>query len=446
MTTAIRTTPVVAVLGASGLIGESLCAFLLANGYDVIPVARRFTPVQESAWRGRAVRYAPVDADAASLSAFLDTTRADVIVNCIGVLQDAPGSSASDANRAFVVRLVDALRKQDERAPLLVHVSIPGQGEDDFTEFSRGKRAAEAAIADSGLSHVILRPGFVLADAAYGGSALMRALAVVPFDLPQKLAQRPFAVTDARDLGRTVAFLLDEWTAGRRAWRAGWDVMQEKTQNVEDVLAGLTTRLAGPKRRIRAPGWALTAASVAGDIISGLGWRPPVRSTALAEMARGVTGDPSRWREMTGITPVSSSNTAGLVAATVQERWFARLYLLKALIFGILVLFWVMSGCIALTVAFDAARRILTDHGFGDALATAVTVATSLMDITIGILIAIRRTSRIGLLAGIGLSLFYMMSAAIMTPGMWVEPLGALVKTGPAIVLMMVGLAVADDR
>ncbi|GHE79295.1 hypothetical protein GCM10019059_42300 [Camelimonas fluminis] len=170
MTTAIRTAPVVAVLGASGLIGESLCAFLLANGYDIIPVARRFTPVQESAWSGRAVRYAPVDADAASLCAFLDTTRANVIVNCIGVLQDAPGSSASDANRAFVVRLVDALRKQDERAPLLVHVSIPGHGADDFTEFSRGKRAAEAAIADSGLSHVILRPGFVLADAPYGGA------------------------------------------------------------------------------------------------------------------------------------------------------------------------------------------------------------------------------------------------------------------------------------
>lgn len=444
--TAATEAPTVAILGASGLIGESLCAFLLAEGYDVLPVARRFTPVQEAVWGRRALRHALVEADAADLRTFLAATKADVIVNCIGILQDAPGASATDANRDFVLRLVEALRQQGERAPLLVHVSIPGQGEDDSTEFSRGKRAAEAAIASSGLSYVILRPGFVLADAAYGGSALMRALAVVPFDLPDNLAQRPFAVTDARDLGRTVAFLLDAWRAGRRSWRATWDVMQEKTQNVGEVLAGLVTRLAGPKRRIRAPGWALAAASAAGDAVSRLGWRPPVRSTALAEMWRGVAGDPSGWRKTTGLAPLSGPATVGSVAATVQERWFARLYLLKALIFGILVLFWVLSGGVALTVAFDAARRILTDHGFGDAFATTVTVVTSLMDMTIGILIAIRRTCRAGLLTGIGLSLFYMMSAAIMTPDMWVEPLGALVKTGPAIVLMMVGLAVLDDR
>jgi hypothetical protein len=29
---------------------------------------------------------------------------------------------------------------------------------------------------------------------------------------------------------------------------------------------------------------------------------------------------------------------------------------------------------------------------------------------------------------------------------MWIEPLGALVKTAPAIVLMMVALAILDDR
>ena len=35
---------------------------------------------------------------------------------------------------------------------------------------------------------------------------------------------------------------------------------------------------------------------------------------------------------------------------------------------------------------------------------------------------------------------------ALLTPDLWVEPLGALVKTGPAIVLMGVGLATLDNR
>jgi hypothetical protein len=190
----------------------------------------------------------------------------------------------------------------------------------------------------------------------------------------------------------------------------------------------------------------LAAASRAGDLVSRLGWRPAVRSTALAEMKRGVTGDPAMWQRETGLDPLSGPNTLAMTDATVQERWFARLYMLKALIFGILVVFWVVSGSISLTVAFDAATRILTDHGFGEPLAKAITIVTSLMDISTGLAILHRRTVRIGLLAGIGLSFFYMISAAVITPEMWIEPLGALVKTGPSIILMMVGLAVLEER
>ena len=48
--------------------------------------------------------------------------------------------------------------------------------------------------------------------------------------------------------------------------------------------------------------------------------------------------------------------------------------------------------------------------------------------------------------AGIAVALGYMGGAAVLTPDMWIEPLGALVKTGPAIVLMGVARAVMDDR
>ncbi len=34
----------------------------------------------------------------------------------------------------------------------------------------------------------------------------------------------------------------------------------------------------------------------------------------------------------------------------------------------------------------------------------------------------------------------------MLTPDLWTEPLGALVKTGPAIVLMLVALLTLDNR
>jgi hypothetical protein len=108
--------------------------------------------------------------------------------------------------------------------------------------------------------------------------------------------------------------------------------------------------------------------------------------------------------------------------------------------------FWIVSGLIALTLAFEAATAILTEHGFSLPTAKFATIASSMADILVGAGIAARRTCRPTLLAGIGISLFYMLGAAVITPNMWIEPLGALVKTVPAIVLMLVALAILDDR
>jgi hypothetical protein len=163
-------------------------------------------------------------------------------------------------------------------------------------------------------------------------------------------------------------------------------------------------------------------------------------------LRRGVTGDPSGWMEATGIVPKTITQAVGGYAATIQDKWFARLFLVKALMIASLALFWTVSGFIALFISYSAAAGILSSHGFPPSLVTPVTVLTSLMDMSIGVLIAFRRTCAIGLVAGILASLGYMVGAAILTPDLWIEPLGALVKTGPAIVLMLVALLILDNR
>jgi hypothetical protein len=110
------------------------------------------------------------------------------------------------------------------------------------------------------------------------------------------------------------------------------------------------------------------------------------------------------------------------------------------------VLFWSASGFIALVLSFPATRAILVSHGFPHWLVVPFAGITSLMDISIGVLIAFRRTCAIGLIAGIFVSLGYMFGTAVLMPDLWIEPLGALVKTGPAIVLMLVALLILDNR
>jgi hypothetical protein len=148
----------------------------------------------------------------------------------------------------------------------------------------------------------------------------------------------------------------------------------------------------------------------------------------------------------TGVVPKRIDETVGARGASIQDKWFAQLYLVKALVIGSLVLFWVASGVIALVISFPATTAILTSRGWPEAYAVPFAAITSMMDISIGVLIAFRRTAAFGLGAGILLSLGYMAGCAILTPDLWLEPLGALVKTGPAIVLMLVALLILDNR
>ncbi|MGV7218467.1 SDR family oxidoreductase [Bradyrhizobium sp. UFLA05-112] len=432
------------LLGASGLIGRFVTDDLRARGFRVIGVARQLSPAQKMS--ALDIELQILNLDAAALTRLLSEHAVDVIVNCLGVLQDAPGSDINAVHRDFVARLLQAIGASG-RTIRLVHISIPGAANEDHTAFATTKREAERLIGSSGIPHAILRPGFVVAPSAYGGSAMLRALAAFPFDLPAKEMATPFRPVAVEDIAATIAWLAARDIDDPAVKAVSWDLMQAEQVAMAGVIKQFRIAFGTAGwSHFAMPTFLLDCGAWAGDLASRLGWMPPMRSTAIAELRRGVTGDPQHWIAATAIVPKTLTDTIGRHPATIQDKWFARLYLVKALVFASLVAFWVVSGFIALFVSYRAAAGILSAHGFPAALVDPVTIGTSLMDMSIGVLIAFRRTAGVGLVAGIIASLGYMVGAAILTPDLWIEPLGALVKTGPAIVLMLVALLMLDNR
>ncbi|GLR91466.1 SDR family oxidoreductase [Bradyrhizobium iriomotense] len=432
------------LLGASGLIGRFVTDDLRARGFRVIGVARSMSPAQKMS--ALDIELPILLLDGAALTDLLNVHAVDVVVNCLGVLQDGPGSDTNAVHRDFVARLTQAIRASG-RAIRLVHISIPGAANEDRTAFATTKREAERLIASSGIPYAILRPGFVVAPSAYGGSAMLRALAAFPLDLPAKEMATPFQPVAARDIAATIAWLAARKIDDVSVQAVSWDLMQAEPVTMAGVIKQFRIAFGTAGwPHLAMPSFLLDVGAKLGDLASLLGWMPPMRSTAIAELRRGVTGDPRDWIAATAIAPKTLADMIGRHPATIQDKWFARLFLVKALVFASLVAFWIVSGFIALFVSYRAAAGILSAHGFPPALVDPITIGTSLMDMSIGVLIAFRRTSAIGLVAGIVASLGYMVGAAILTPDLWIEPLGALVKTGPAIVLMLVALLMLDSR
>ena len=84
-----------------------------------------------------------------------------------------------------------------------MQVSAAGASSAAPTRFLRTKADGDAAIRAGSVGYAIFRPGLVISPAAYGGTALLRALATVPWIQPV-LAGNARAACDSRRKPRSV--------------------------------------------------------------------------------------------------------------------------------------------------------------------------------------------------------------------------------------------------
>jgi uncharacterized protein YbjT (DUF2867 family) len=378
--------------------------------------------------------------DAVSEAAWLPPLKnVDAVVNCAGVLQDSHRDSTIAAHVIGPGALYRACGIAGVRK--VIHISAIGVDRETPTAFSQSKWEGDKALMASTLNWVILRPSVVLGRGAYGGSALFRGLAALPI-IPS-IGGGKLQVVQLDDLVGTVAFFLRPEAPARVAVEiAGPDRLA-----FDDVVASYRAWLGWPPaRHIQVPGWLLSVAYRLGDLAGRLGWRPPVRSTSGREMARGAIGDPAEWTALTGIVPRSLKAALNAEPATVQEKWFARLYLLKPLALGVLSLFWIVTAFISLGPGWDTGMSLLREGGLAGQAAAATIIAGALADLLIGLGIAWRRTARAALWSALVLSLAYLVIATLLLPRLWIDPLGPLLKGWPVLALNLLLLAIIEER
>jgi uncharacterized protein YbjT (DUF2867 family) len=427
----------VLVVGATGLIGASVCARLSTDGHEITALVR---PGSKSV--PTAVRQV-IELDIAAASHTEDwlpkLASIEAVVNCAGVLQDSPRERTRDVHVAGAAALFLACEQLGIRR--VIHFSAIGADREQLSAFSETKHQGDRALMARDLDWVILRPSVVLGRPAFGASALLRGLAALPI-LPLMPNTGELQVVQLEDVAATVSFFLDPSAPSHLEM----ELVGPQRLAMEQVIALYREWFGWPAARA----YRLHAAAGAllyrlGDFAGSLGWRPPMRSTARREIARGAIGDPSRWIETTGAQPRALDAALAAEPATVQERWFARLYFLKPVTFIVLSFFWLATGIVSLTTGYVHGVELMLRTGAG-VLSEPAVIAGALADICVGLAIAWRPFARLGLHAAIGLSLFYVAAGTVLLPELWNEPLGPLMKIWPIMVLHFVALAILEER
>lgn len=428
----------VLLIGATGLIGSAVAARLAADGHEMVGVARKLDAAARRVAAGRWVRLDLRDATRPE-DWLPHLFGIDAVINAAGALQasgrDSPALVHTDAPSALWRACAQAGVRR------IIQISAIGVNQGGTTDFSRTKAAGDAALAASGLDWMILRPSVVVGRAAYGGSALFRGLAALPV-LPHVPDAGPLDVVQLDDVAETVARLLKDGAVSRLAL----DLAGPERLSLSQVIGAYRNWLGWrPARLVRVPGFLWTLGWRLGDLAAWLGWRPPIRSTARRELARGAIGDNSAWIAFTGIQPRTLSAALAANPASVQERWFARLYLFKPVAIGAFALFWLLTGLVSLGPgrgqAVEAMRGVVPA-----ALAGRVATGGALADLAIGAAVLFRRTAKPGMIAAFALSLLYLLLATILLPTLWADPLGPIMKILPILALNLFCLAILDER
>ena len=423
------------LLGSAGFIGRELLAALAAHGHRVTAVVRRRGEVAPLG----AYAVATVDlnhaTDPADWSAHV--ADCDAVVNCAGVLQGTRSQSIEAIHARAPIALFRACEAAGVRR--VVQISAISAERAAGTRYALSKLEADEFLRSTSLDWTVVRPSLVIARGAYGGTALFRALAALPFLIPVPGdGRQEFQPIHVDDVARVVVAAIEDDALVRKTV----DPVGPDTVTLRRLLEDYRRWLGfAPVPVVAMPQLLVRLATWLGDRLGG-----PINSTAAAQLAFGNTGDAAAFQAVAGFPPRRWRDMLAMQPAHTQDRWHARLYFVRPLLRFTLALLWLGSGVGGAFAVRDWAPALADASGLAPGASMAILALLCVADLVVGTLVAVRWRPR-GM-AGVQFAMIagYTAVASVLFPAMWADPLGVLLKNVPIAVAALALGAIEADR
>jgi uncharacterized protein YbjT (DUF2867 family) len=423
------------LVGASGFVGRELAANLTRRGHRVVAAVR--DPASAPAFACDAAIAVDLNRDT-SVDAWISRLEGiDAVVNCAGILQGSRGQSIAAIHRDAPVALFEACSRAGVRR--VVQISAISATRQAATDYALTKLAADDRLRSMELDWVVLRPSLVIARGAFGGTALFRGLAALPFAIPVPgRGAQAFQPIHVDDLAQVVALALETDKLVRRTVEpVGPDVVP-----LREILSDYRRWLGfGQAPIVEVPAGLVRIACSIGDRFGG-----PLNSTSRAQLEHGNTASAADFHAATGIAARGWHDALAAEPAHAQDRWHARLYFVRPLLRCTLAFLWLISGVTGMLELRDWSVLLVSRLAIGIGTALSVLAAACIFDLAVAALIVRRwRPRRLALVQVIAIAA-YTAVASILWPSLWLEPLGPLFKNVPILAAALAYGAIEEDR
>ena len=422
------------VTGANGFIGSAVVEALLASEHKVVALGRDVATKSSSAnlhWLSHNYQTALTAKDWLPL---LDGV--DGIINCAGILRESSNNDFATVHIKAPLALAQACCEKG----ISRYVQLSALGEPEQGEFIASKHEFDQLLLKLIPQATVLRPSVVTSvRGSYGGTSMLRGLAAFPYVLllPGKGEQniQPVLLEDLAQM--LVEAATSELLVGII------EIGGPETLSIKDYLLGIRQWLTIPTyHRFNVPMGIISLACAVGDKLKA----GPLNRTVWTMLQQGNVLNYPKPQQQFVTQPKSVISAFKQQASFVQDRWHAKLFLLQPFIWLLLIFIWLMSALAGFSAEPEGFRPILSAVGFPEHWHQSLVLATSVLDLVLGLCLVARFKENLTLWFMLLSTLGYSSLLGVMAPELWLDPLGGLLKNLAIVPLILVYMVMRQAR